>query len=698
MVETASELPVARVVVDLPLPHLDRPFDYTVPASMSERANPGVRVKVRFAGQDVDGFILERVGASDHGGRLSPLRRVVSAEQVLTPEVFRLARAVADRYAGTLSDVLRLAVPPRHAQIEGEAGNSGEDAVPSPGGQAEQPPEPGPWADYAAGPAFVHRLAGGQAPRAVWTALPGQHWAEAIATAVAATLASGRGVLVVLPDRRDVDTLEAVLVATIGPGRHARLEADLGPAARYRAYLALLRNRVRVAVGTRAAAFAPVSDLGLAVLWEDGDDSHVEPRAPYPQAREVLVLRSEQAGAAMLLGGWSRTAEAAQLVADGWARPIEATREVRRARWPRVVVAADSGGEPAARQVRMPTAAWRAVHDGLVRGPVLVQVPRAGYLPGLGCRTCRSPARCPHCHGHLLLRGPGGTSHPTAHPTAHPATHPAAHPATHPTAEPAPPGIPECAWCGRALPGWTCPACGGRGLRARSVGVERTAEELGRAFPGSRVAVSRAGRALPVPGRSALVLATPGLEPAAAGGYAAAVLLDGDLLLERPDLRAGEEALRRWRAAVALVRPASAGGLVVVCADPAASAVQALVRSDPGGHADRELTERRELGLPPTVALATVTGDPAAVQALLDAAELPEGTTVLGPAPLPVEPGPEAAPGATEAGPPPVRAVLRAPRERAGQLSAALSAAGAVRSARRDPGRVRVRVDARDVG
>ncbi len=94
------------------------------------------------------------------------------------------------------------------------------------------------------------------------------------------------------------------------------------------------------------------------------------------------------------------------------------------------------------------------------------------------------------------------------------------------------------------------------------------------------------------------MLATPGVEPFAPGGYAAALLLDGDALLNRPDLRAAEEALRRWRAAAALVRPASQGGAVVLSADPAAPAVQALVRGDPAGHAARELAERRELGCP----------------------------------------------------------------------------------------------------
>lgn len=699
---------MARVAVDVPLPHLDRAFDYVVPEPMSAAAQPGVRVRVRFAGQDVDGWVLERSDGTEHAGRLAPLRRVVSAEPALTPQVLALARAVADRYAGTLGDVLRLAVPPRHARTEGASGGSSAPSVSSgsSGSSVLKGPAGPPygavlWSDYAAGQAFLGRLAAGQSPRAVWTALPGAGWADAVAAAVAATVGSGRGALVVVPDRRDVDLLEQALVTALGPDRHARLEADLGPAARYAAFLRLLRGQVRVAIGTRAAAFAPVADLGLVVIWDDGDEQHAEPRAPYPHAREVLRLRAEQTAAAALFGGWSCSVEAAALLGSGWARPIEADRSTLRARWPRVAPAGDGrpDDDPAAQAARMPPAAWRAVHDGLARGPVLVQVARSGYVPGTGCQSCRRPARCPHCQGPVMLPAPRDDGLRT----------------------------PECGWCGRALPAWTCPTCQGRRLRARAIGVERTAEELGRAFPGARVLVSRPDRQLPrVPPGRTLVLATAGIEPIVEGGYAAAVLLDGDLLLERPDLRAGEEALRRWRAAAALVRPATEGGVVLIGADPAAPAVQALIRSDPGGFAARELAERADLGLPPAAAVATVDGAPAVVRSFLDAARLPADVVVLGPVPhppptphqpaphqlaphqpaphrpAPHQPAPHQPtrhpPQATPVGvPEQVRMVLRVPSAQGAALARALHDAAAVRSARREPA-VRIQIDPRDLG
>ena len=77
-------------------------------------------------------------------------------------------------------------------------------------------------------------------------------------------------------------------------------------------------------VGTRSAAFAPVHDLGLVAIWDDGDDLHAEPRAPYPHTRETLLLRAEREGAAALVGGFARSVEAEYLLRTGWAHEIAA--------------------------------------------------------------------------------------------------------------------------------------------------------------------------------------------------------------------------------------------------------------------------------------------------------------------------------------------------------------------------------------
>jgi primosomal protein N' (replication factor Y) len=685
---------VARVCVDLPLPHLDRPFDYLVPAGAAETAQPGVRVRVRFAGQLVDGWLLERLAASDHPGSLAYLERVVSPEPVLHPEVLRLARAVAARYAGNLADVLRLAVPPRHARVEAEpaagpAAAAGPTAVgPAAAGPIPAGPIPaGPimeflhdtpddtptkphdqrvaagWGAYPAGEALLRALGDGRAPRAVWTAPPGEDWPVRLAEAVASTVHGGRGAVVVVADGRALDRLDAALTAAAVD--HVALSAALGPAARYRRFLRASRGQVPVVAGTRAAMLAPVADLGLVVIWDDGDDLHAEPRAPYPHAREVLLTRAQLAGAAVLVGGFTRTAETQQLIETGWAKPVTADRATLRARAPAVTPTGDDpqlARDPAAAAARLPSEAWRAARDALAAGaPVLVQVPRRGYLPAVACAACRTPARCLHCAGPLEL--------------------------------PAAQAVAACRWCGRPAADYACGECGGRRLRAAVIGSRRTAEEVGRAFPGTPVRTSGRDEVLAtVAARPALVVATPGAEPLAEGGYGAVLLLDAWALLTRADLRAGEETLRRWLAAAVLARPAAAGGKVVVVADGALPAVQALLRFDPGWYAERELAGRRTLGFPPAVRLAAVTGTPDAVAELLAAASLPDGAQLLGP----VEVGSGGGDGDGGGGGQ-ERMMVRVPRRSGPALAAALHAAAGARSARKARDPVRIQVDPLDL-
>lgn len=635
--------PVARVMIDVALPHLDRPFDYLVGADLDATVAPGSRVRVRFAGRLVDGYVLDRAAGTEHPTQLAMIERAVGADPVLTAETAALFRSVADRYGGSFVDVARLGVPARHARAESSTG-----ATPTVGAQVAA--DEG-WRRYPAGPAFLAAVADGRPARAVWTALPGEDWPRRLAEAISFALLGGRGAVAVVPDARDLTRLDLALTEVLGGGQHVALSADLGPAERYRRWLAVRRGDIRAVVGTRAAAYAPVTDIGLAIVWDDGDDLHREPRAPYPDTRDVLAIRVAHAGAALLIGGHTRTVQAQQLVDSGWAHEIGATRDVVRAQMPRVSATGDDyelERDQAARAARLPSLALRTAQQALTGGdPVLVQVPRAGYVPALACARDRTAARCSHCAGPLAATSGDG--------------------------------LPSCRWCGRPAPAWRCPACGGARLRAITVGALRTAEELGRAFPGALIRFSGRDRVLSeVPAGPAIVVATPGAEPVAAGGYGAALLLDGTVLLGRQDPRAGEEALRRWVNAAALVRP---GAPVVVAADAAVPVVQAFVRWDMAGFAARELAERRELRLPPAVRMASLTGGPAAVADLLELVRTHESFgsyDVIGP---------------VEVGDDQHRVLIRVPREAGLLLASALHRAAGLRSARKAAEPVKVVLD-----
>jgi primosomal protein N' (replication factor Y) len=191
-------------------------------------------------------------------------------------------------------------------------------------------------------------------------------------------------------------------------------------------------------------------------------------------------------------------------------------------------------------------------------------------------------------------------------------------------------------------------------------------------------------------------VATVGAEPVAQGGYAAALLLDGDSLLRRENLRAGEDAVRRWFNAAALVRPAAEGGMVVITADDTA-AVGALLRWDPAGYAQRELALRAELQLPPAVRVAAVTGGSTAVGHFTDSATrllAAEGVElrIAGPAPLLHTAGVPSA--GTESD---VRTLMFIPYAQAAAVTRVLRAAKAAAAAKRTEDPVQLRLDGLDV-
>ncbi|MFT3860895.1 primosomal protein N' [Micropruina sp.] len=645
-----GEPKVARVVVDMPLPHLDRPFDYVIPEALAAEVVPGCRVKVRFAGRQRDGFVIEVANSSQVDRELAPLLKVTSSEPVLKPEIVALVRAVADHYAGTFADVVRLAVPPRHGITEKADLIKHPAPVPLAGESSRCV------ARYPHGAQLLAALGDGRAPRAALTlapvARPVGDWVGALVEAASATLGGGRGVLLLVPDAADLVRLEARCVEVFGRGSFVTLTAEKGPAARYRAFLAAARGGVRLVLGTRAAAFAPVADLGLVAMYDDGDDSWAEPRAPYPHARVVAGLRATVQHCGLLYVGYGRSTETQAMVERGWLTAVAAPLAARREECPVVRVSNDAspvaGRDPAAHS-RLPHEVFTAIRAGLAAGPVLVQVPRAGYLAALACARCRSVARCPHC----------------GHPLAGERTERGA--------------APVCRLCGGHPESWHCGDCGSAELRAPRVGVVRTAEELGRAFPNTLVVQSSGDHPVAsVSDEPALVLATPGVEPVAVGGYAAAVLLDAEMLLARADLRAGEEALRRWLSAVALVRGASDDGTVMVVGEASARTVQALVRLDPVGFAERELADRAEAGFPPATRLIILEGMAGAVDEAVQVITTETGAAPLGPVP---------------AGEDSVRAMLRVPISAGAALVGAAKHVQVRRAAHKEEGSLRVRVD-----
>ncbi len=588
---------MARVQLDSPVPQLDRLFDYAVPHPLVGEVAPGVRVKVplRSAGRMMDAFVVEVVPDDGSERPLSSVEAVVSPMAVLPERLYTLARRVADRAAGSVSDILRLAVPKRMVRAEKAWLAAPASTVPV------VPPESLARAESLLTPyaGLIDALDGGQrvavdAPPHPSGDLPRGAWADLLAAAAVRTLARGRSAVLVVPDYRDQAQLMAALADLVPPEAIVRDDADQSGPARYAQFLRTLAPVPVIVVGRRSAVYAPAHETGLVALWDDGDSLLSEPLAPGVHARDAALVRQELEGSALVFAGHTRTTDVQRLVEVGYVREAALKRRVS----PRVVLSATREGEQ--RTARVPSSAFAAAREALAQGPVLVQVARPGYAPSLVCADCRRPARCAHCAGPLRAARPGA--------------------------------VPVCAWCGRSAHAWTCGHCGSVKLRMSSSGSERTADELGRAFPNTRVIIADGAHPVAeVDATPALVIATRGAEPLARGGYRAVILLDGDRMLQNEALRVGEHCLRWWSNAAALAAPGAPVHLVGV-AGPVARALATWTQP---AYARAELADRAPLRMPPAVRVASVEGHARSVDTLL--AELRESVpdldalAVLGP-------------------------------------------------------------------
>lgn len=586
---------IARVLLDSQLPQLDHLFDYAIPESLRPHIRRGQRVTVPFRSRTRDtlGYVIDLSSTSAFTGDLAPISGLVSPVPMVTPEVWALARAVSERAAGSVNDVLRLAIPARRVRVEKqflarreETATATEASDAPPLTFDPEPRERSVASLLSAGERLA--LTTVQGPIRLETGEWVHGWANDFARIALTLLAEGRSVIVVVPDYRDLDQVCRAL-ETLGYDAPVRVDARQAAGERYEHFLTALQDHPSIIVGNRSAVYAPAFRLGAILMWDDGDPALDEPLTPYVHPRDAALVRAEQSGAGLLFAAHARSAELHRLIEIGYVRPGKPPA-------PRVRIV-HSGSLAASERApgRVPALATRMLREGLSQGPVLVQVATPGYAPIAVCRRCGDLARCLECAGPLRVQANG---------TA------------------------VCRWCGAGAAGWHCRVCQGDTFERRGAGSERTAEQFQQMFPDTPVILSDGAHPRnSVDARPAVVVATRGAEPFASGGYRAIALLDIERLLGAETLRAGEDCLRWWSNAAALAAPEA----VCVVAGGNGPIVQAFVTGRTEEWLSGELQDRQELRYPPAVRVASVVGEVSAVtRAVAPVADTP-GVDTLGP-------------------------------------------------------------------
>jgi primosomal protein N' (replication factor Y) len=348
----AGNLPVVRVWVDNSVYHLDSPYDYLVPESLTSQIAVGVRLEVPFNGRTVEAIVLERLAQSSVG-KLKYVLKVVSPNPVATTETLALIEAVSSRWAAHPYDVIRSAIPPRTASVDKES--------------------------------FVHLEKPNldQKPARSYSQLPpAEPRSQVIAAHITEQSKRGR-VLVIVPDSRLLQQILQLLPQAIP------IDSSLDRTSRYRNFLKAFHGSSDIYIGTRSAIFAPVPDLSCIAVIDEGSESHYEKRSPGWNVRDVAILRSQLQRISLEFIGYSPSSEVSRLIELKWI----GYRAIRR----KVSV---QNFQQRTNEL-LPGRIISEIRKALAVGPVLFIAGRKGYAQALSCSRCRNVALC-ECGGKLF--------------------------------------------------------------------------------------------------------------------------------------------------------------------------------------------------------------------------------------------------------------------------------------------------------
>jgi primosomal protein N' (replication factor Y) len=400
-------------------------------------------------------------------------------------------------------------------------------------------------------------------------------------------------VLIVAPDERDVEKIVESLSSTFN--NVLKLSSASTREERYRNFLLSMRLDSSIVVGTRSAIFAPVRNLAAIIIYKESSPDHYELRAPGWNSSAIAKMRAESEGLALVLTGFTPSVRVAHEIDARTIKFVNQRTQVN------VQAFVPSDG------TLLPGRIFSEIKKALKKGPVLFIAPRKGYGNALLCSHCRNVALC-KCGGRLSVASKGLA--------------------------------PTCAHCGSSFPAWRCSYCDRDKQYLAGRGIDRAAEEISRAFPGFPVVIS-AGDVIKesVDSKPALVLSTPGAQPQVNGGYAAVVVLDAIRFFSHTDINGQERARELLFETASMV---NVDGQVLLVLDDSHPVVAAIARWNIAPLLKRELADRDELMLPPSVSSAVLVTDQAVAPVIvsglkkaLEDSRLPTSTRIYGPTLLP---------------------------------------------------------------
>ena len=540
----SKNLPIASVLVDTPVSSLEGIYDYLVPEIFDKSAVTGTKVLVEFGSGNAEGLVVGRKDKSDQIQKLKPILDLTSPSGMVSETVISHIEMVRNRFGGSFWAVLNSAVPSRVAKEE--------KLIKSDASINEASSFDSPGLRELIGRADFGQLLSKQ--RLKWginfPIATDPNW---FLLEIVKLRAQVSQILLIVPDEKDVSTLSAVLSNHFGD-QFIELGSHLSKSLRYRNFLKTRYMTPKVIISTRSGAFAPLEKNATVIVLSDLDSSHYELHSPGWNTRDVTLLRDHFTS--LIFISPSHSLEIARLIEIGWLeKKLYKQKNTQR------FLTNENGNSYVS-----------SIKKGVSNGNVLVSVSEKGYANLFLCSKCRNNANC-ECGGKLQIDGSKQ--------------------------------IPKCYLCQTEYKNWKCSFCADNRPFVIAKGIERTAEEIGRAIPKIAILVSSGNKQISsVPSGRHIVVSTAGSEPN--GVYSSVVMLDGEKIFNRPSLRAEELAKFHW---FSLLSKGSNSAEIFLSLPNHHPSVQCLLRGDSLANAASELNSRDKAKLPPFYRVAVVIGD-----------------------------------------------------------------------------------------
>lgn len=426
----------------------------------------------------------------------------------------------------------------------------------------------------------------------------------------------GKQAIVIVPEISLTPQLIARLRARFGENV-AIYHSGLTEAQRTREWERITGGEAHVAVGVRAAVFAPFDRLGLIVVDEEHESTYKQddPQPRY-HARTVALKRAELTGATVVLGSATPSVESTYRAQRGGLQLLRLRERAVGGAPPQTRII-DLGGED---DILSPELRRAIVHRLKNREQVLLLLNLRGFSRCVICRDCRETQKCPRCGIALVYHAQGQRL--------------------------------VCHYCGHTYPVHRCRSCTSQDLAFIGAGTEQAEHLLCETFPGATLArldsdavrrgqhgdILEAFRRRDVDILLGTQMVGLGLD---FPHVTLAGVLSADTLLDLPDFRAGERTFQLVSQAVGRAgRGERPGEVFIQTNHPDHYAVAHAARGNYEAFYAEELRYRRDLNYPPFSHLIKLTcEDRRGERARGDAAQLAEtlsqtrlkGLEVLGP-------------------------------------------------------------------